>query len=70
MAFRKLESVPAGAGAEIRIGRDTETGEFAVRAYHGRVFRECATYYTDDLDDARATAAHMARYEMLSNTPR
>ena len=49
MAFRKLESVPAGAGAEIRIGRDTETGEFAVRAYHGRVFRECATYYTDEV---------------------
>ena len=39
--------------------RDAETGEFQVRLYEGGALREGATYFTDDREDAHATARYM-----------
>lgn len=59
MAMRKIETVSTcDHHREAMIYRVTEWDEYQVRFYiHGQ-FQKDATYFCDDLDDARGTAKH------------
>lgn len=45
----------------VNVRKDSETGEYRARLYtYGKAYTP-ADYFTNDLDDAKSTAGHMAR---------
>lgn len=43
------------------VRKDSETGEFRARLFTYGTAKPEADYFTDDLEDAKSTARHMAR---------
>lgn len=61
MTFRTVPNLAVQHGERIvRIGRDAETGEYRCRLSAYGTDKPEADYFTDDLDDAKATARSMA----------
>lgn len=44
----------------VRVYRDTDTDEYVLKLTVGGEYKEACDYFTDDLDDANATAERMA----------
>ena len=62
MTYRNIPEQPAPMGTAVAtIARSAEFGEYRVRLSIGGAAQPNATYYTDDIIDARRTADAMMR---------
>ena len=71
MSLRRIFDViaPNNPLLEARVFRDSETQEFRVRIYKAGRLYEPADYFTNDLEDAKATARSMVGVVKRGNNP-